>query len=319
MGDGPNGSAEYVGGAIRASLERLRTDRVDLYYYHRPDGVTPIAETLGAMQELVGEGLVRAIGCSNFSAAQLAEADEFARASGGAALRRRAERVQPAGARGRGRGAAAWPASLGVALRPVLPARERAADREVPARRRRGRRGRASSERDIESATFDRLEALEAFARERGRSLLDLAIAALASQPGHPVCDRRCNERRAGARERRGGRLGALAGRPRRAGPAGLARCSHAAALGEGHGRTDEREVRERLREVPELTPRDGVVLLGEQADVVAEVEQPLEQLARLVVGCPGARARRRARTSTARKTPSPGGNPSTAAASSGR
>ena len=42
MGEGANGSAEYVARAVRASLERLRTDHVELFYYHRPDGVTPV-------------------------------------------------------------------------------------------------------------------------------------------------------------------------------------------------------------------------------------------------------------------------------------
>jgi aryl-alcohol dehydrogenase-like predicted oxidoreductase len=81
-GEDPGGSPGYVRRAIRASLDRLQTDHIDLYYYHRPDGVTPIGETLSAMQELVEEGLVRAIGCSNFGGAQLSEADELARASG---------------------------------------------------------------------------------------------------------------------------------------------------------------------------------------------------------------------------------------------
>ena len=57
--DVPRGSRAYVRRAVDASLERLRTDRIDLYYYHRPDGVTPITETLAAMQELVEEGKVR--------------------------------------------------------------------------------------------------------------------------------------------------------------------------------------------------------------------------------------------------------------------
>ena len=76
----PNrGSREYVRTAIEASLKRLRTDVVDLYQYHRPDGVTPIEETLGAMSELVDEGKVRFIGSSNFDAALIVEADELAR------------------------------------------------------------------------------------------------------------------------------------------------------------------------------------------------------------------------------------------------
>ena len=74
--------AEYVRGAIDGSLERLRTDYVDLYYLHKPDPATPIEETLGALDELVREGKVRAIGCSNFSAEQLAEADRVARELG---------------------------------------------------------------------------------------------------------------------------------------------------------------------------------------------------------------------------------------------
>jgi aryl-alcohol dehydrogenase-like predicted oxidoreductase len=72
------GSAAYIRHAVEGSLERLHTDYIDLLYYHRPDGVTPIAETLAALDELVQQGKVRAIGCSNFSAEQLAEADEAA-------------------------------------------------------------------------------------------------------------------------------------------------------------------------------------------------------------------------------------------------
>src|SRR5262249_32359902 len=78
----PGGSREYIRRAIAASLERLGTDYVDLYYYHRPDGVTPIDETLGALDELVEEGLVRPVGPSNFSAAQVREAEAVAREQG---------------------------------------------------------------------------------------------------------------------------------------------------------------------------------------------------------------------------------------------
>ena len=63
-----DGSAESVHRAIDGSLERLRTEYVDLYYLHKPNPGTAIAETLGALDELVAKGKVRAIGCSNFSA-----------------------------------------------------------------------------------------------------------------------------------------------------------------------------------------------------------------------------------------------------------
>ena len=68
------GSREYMRHALAASLERLRTDYVDVYYYHQPDETTPVAETIAAMRELVEEGRVRAIGVSNFSVEQLDEA-----------------------------------------------------------------------------------------------------------------------------------------------------------------------------------------------------------------------------------------------------
>ena len=71
----PGGAPERVRRSIDASLERLGTDVVDLYYYHRPDGVTPLAETLGAMQELVDAGKVRRLGLSNVDVALLSEAN----------------------------------------------------------------------------------------------------------------------------------------------------------------------------------------------------------------------------------------------------
>jgi aryl-alcohol dehydrogenase-like predicted oxidoreductase len=67
-------SAAYIRIAVEDSLTRLGTDRIDLYQLHFPDQKTPIAETIGALVELVAEGKVREIGCSNFSVAQLDEA-----------------------------------------------------------------------------------------------------------------------------------------------------------------------------------------------------------------------------------------------------
>src|SRR4029453_4446134 len=70
----PNRLPRYGRRAIEDSLERLRTDYVDLFYYHRPDKATPIAETVGAMNELVTAGKVHGSGVSNVDGAQLREA-----------------------------------------------------------------------------------------------------------------------------------------------------------------------------------------------------------------------------------------------------
>lgn len=78
----PRGSRDYIMRALEGSLTRLRTDRIDVYWYHQPDGVTPIADTLAALDELVRAGTVGAIGASNFSASQLAQADATARERG---------------------------------------------------------------------------------------------------------------------------------------------------------------------------------------------------------------------------------------------
>ena len=67
-------SATYVRTAVEDSLTRLGTDRIDLYQLHFPDPKTPIAETVGVLGELVDEGKVRELGCSNFTADMLAEA-----------------------------------------------------------------------------------------------------------------------------------------------------------------------------------------------------------------------------------------------------
>jgi aryl-alcohol dehydrogenase-like predicted oxidoreductase len=66
--------ADNVRAAAEASLRRLQTDYIDLYYAHVDDAEVPLDETLGALDELVKEGKVRAIGASGYSAARLAEA-----------------------------------------------------------------------------------------------------------------------------------------------------------------------------------------------------------------------------------------------------
>ena len=74
------GSRRYILWAVENSLRRLGTDYIDLYQYHRPDGITPIEETLDALDDLVRRGLVRYVGCSNFRGWQLVDADATARA-----------------------------------------------------------------------------------------------------------------------------------------------------------------------------------------------------------------------------------------------
>lgn len=76
------GSRHYVMRAVEDSLRRLRTDWIDLYQLHRPDPLTPIEETLGALDDLVRQGKVRYVGCSNLSAWQVVEAQWTAKHRG---------------------------------------------------------------------------------------------------------------------------------------------------------------------------------------------------------------------------------------------
>jgi aryl-alcohol dehydrogenase-like predicted oxidoreductase len=79
MGDGKQGlKAGYIRRAVEASLQRLQTDRIDLYQSHKDDTDTPLAETLDAYAQLIQEGKVRSIGASNYKADRLREALELA-------------------------------------------------------------------------------------------------------------------------------------------------------------------------------------------------------------------------------------------------
>jgi aryl-alcohol dehydrogenase-like predicted oxidoreductase len=180
---GPRGSRAYIRQAIEASLLRLETDRVDLYQYHYPDGVTPIEETLRALNELVDEGRVTEIGCSNFSAAELVEAAEVARARG---LRPFASIQNEYSLLDRRIEADVIPVCerLGVAVIPYFPlasglltGKYRRGE-DAPAGTRLFGRGRVAGDE-----TFDRLEALARFAAERGLEPIDVAIGGLAAQP----------------------------------------------------------------------------------------------------------------------------------------
>jgi aryl-alcohol dehydrogenase-like predicted oxidoreductase len=81
-GEREGGSRRYVMVAVEESLRRLKTDWIDLYQMHRPDPLTPIEETLRALDDLIRHGKVRYIGCSNFPAWQMTDAAWTARTSG---------------------------------------------------------------------------------------------------------------------------------------------------------------------------------------------------------------------------------------------
>src|SRR5581483_9238700 len=84
-GEGPNdqGASRYhVLNGVEASLRRLRTDHIDLYYIHSWDEATPIEETLRALEDLVRSGKVRYLGASNFAAWQLARTNAVAEMHG---------------------------------------------------------------------------------------------------------------------------------------------------------------------------------------------------------------------------------------------
>jgi aryl-alcohol dehydrogenase-like predicted oxidoreductase len=76
------GNPDYIRWSVESSLRRLRTDVIDVYQMHELDPVTPIEETLGALNDLVHDGKVRWIGSSNFSAGQIEAAEELSRGAG---------------------------------------------------------------------------------------------------------------------------------------------------------------------------------------------------------------------------------------------
>ncbi|MFZ0380374.1 MAG: aldo/keto reductase [Solirubrobacteraceae bacterium] len=185
MGDGlgPRGSREYILQAIEASLRRLRTSVIDYYWYHQPDGVTPIAETLETLDGLVQAGAVRYIGASNFSAEQIEEADAVARDRGCARftaiqnnyslVHREAEReVLPTCER------------LGIGFVPFFPL----ASGLLTGKYRRGEPAPvgtrlAGREQVATDEQFAVVEAIARFAADRGVSMTDVAIGALLAQP----------------------------------------------------------------------------------------------------------------------------------------
>jgi len=184
-GQGQGAGANYVPKAVEASLRRLGTDYIDLYQLHKPDPTVPIAETLGALNDLVRGGKVREIGCSNFSIGELRAAEEAVQP--GAArfvsvqneyslLKRDPERdVLPESAR------------TGIAFVPFFPLRSGLLTGKY-------RKGQPALEgtrlttggRYSEVLSEDNLalvEALIQFAESRGHTILELAFAWLLRWP----------------------------------------------------------------------------------------------------------------------------------------
>ncbi|MDX6201230.1 MAG: hypothetical protein QOF82_2691 [Frankiales bacterium] len=187
MGYGPSAGAKggrgYIRRAVEASLTRLQTDYIDLYQLHTPDPVTPIEETLAALQELITEGKIRYIGSSNFAGWQIADADHVARQNGFAPF---VSAQNHYSLLERGVEAEVIPAceAFGVGMLPFFPL----ANGLLTGKVRRDTGAPADSRlagRDayLTDDKFDRVEALEKWGAEHGRTLLEIAIAGLAAQP----------------------------------------------------------------------------------------------------------------------------------------
>lgn len=179
---GVRGSRRYIMCAVEASLQRLGTDHIDLYFHHTPDTLTPVEETLSALNTLIEQGKVRYIGNSNHSGWQIAQAEYVARELGThryiAAenhynlLDRRAElEVMPAAR------------EFGMGVLPYFPL----ANGLLTGKYTRGNApadGRLTQLKPqiLEGANWEQLEAFSAFASERGLSEVQVAFAWLAAQ-----------------------------------------------------------------------------------------------------------------------------------------
>jgi aryl-alcohol dehydrogenase-like predicted oxidoreductase len=184
---GGGASRRYIVAAAEASLKRLKTDWIDLYQVHRPDAATPIEETLSALDDLVRQGKVRYVGCSNFAAWQVVDAQWTAQDRRLTAfvsaqdelslLARDAER-------------ALIPAleAKGLGLLPYFPLAsgfltgKYARGAEMPAGTRMALMKRLS-DRFMTEKNWQIVEKLEAFCASRGHSMLELAFGWLLAKP----------------------------------------------------------------------------------------------------------------------------------------
>jgi aryl-alcohol dehydrogenase-like predicted oxidoreductase len=180
------GSRRYIMSAVEASLARLRTDWIDLYQLHKPDPDTPIEETLRALDDLVRQGKVRYVGCSNLAAWSVADAAWTARHFNLAPFVCAQDEYSLL-VRGHERDLLPALQAYGMGLLPYYPL----ASGLLTGKYRRGQplpdgsrlaNSKTWADQFLTERNWNVVEALERFARERGRSLVDLAFAWLASR-----------------------------------------------------------------------------------------------------------------------------------------
>jgi aryl-alcohol dehydrogenase-like predicted oxidoreductase len=181
------GNRESIVRCLEDSLRRLRTDWIDLYQYHFPDPATPLEETLAALDEVVRQGKVRAIGSSNLSGAQIAQAETYATQNNSARfvtaqnewslLKRDIERdVIPACDRYRVGQLPYFPLASGMLTGKYHRGETLVAGSRLATFER--FQGLASDD------NFTKIEALQNFAQKHSHTLLELAMSWLASHPG---------------------------------------------------------------------------------------------------------------------------------------
>ena len=179
-------SRRYLMRAVEASLRRLRTDWIDLYQIHQPDPLTPIEETLRALDDLVRQGKVRYLGCSNFAAWQVVDAQWTARHHGLNALVASQDEYSLL-ARGIEKDLLPAIKHCGLGLLPYFPL----ASGLLSGKYRRdampteGRLATAKffADRTLTPENWERVERLAALCDRRGHSLLELAFSWLAANP----------------------------------------------------------------------------------------------------------------------------------------
>jgi aryl-alcohol dehydrogenase-like predicted oxidoreductase len=173
---------------VEASLRRLNTDWIDLFQQHQPDPLTPIEETLRAFEDLVRQGKVRYIGCSNFRAWQVVEARWISRTFGLASFVS-CQNEYSLLARGPDRELIPMMQADGMGLLPYYPLAgglltgKYRRNTPMPEGARLTVHGARYGDRFINDANWPIVERLETFAEQRGRTLLELAFSWLASRP----------------------------------------------------------------------------------------------------------------------------------------